>query len=139
MNQKPKLYLVFKLIGIVAIIILIFGIIKLINGFGDFESNNFLIGMFIIPIGTIIGIPCLIIGFGPEIKKMSIKTAKYIQEENKEELKDITLTSAEIMSGAVTTTAQAVKEGLRGTMFCKYCGKEIDTDSQFCKHCGKTV
>lgn len=24
-------------------------------------------------------------------------------------------------------------------MFCKFCGKEIDEDSQVCKHCGKWV
>ena len=31
---------------------------------------------------------------------------------------------------------KAIKEGLKDTMYCKHCGKEVDVDSKFCKHCG---
>ena len=76
------------------------------------------------------------IGFRPEMAKLSTKTAKYIQEENKEDLKEIVTTTAEIHSEAVTVTTKAIKEGLKDTMYCKHCGKEVDIDSKFCKHCG---
>ena len=139
MNKKPSHFLVFKIAGILGLVIFIIGIIKLLTGFDDFESNDFLIGMFMMPIGLFIGFTGLMIGFRPEISKLSIKTAKYLQEENKDELKQITSTSAEIVSEALTTTVQTIKEGLKETMFCKHCGKEIDSDSKFCKHCGKNI
>ena len=139
MNKKPSHFLVFKIAGILGLVIFIIGIIKLLTGFDDFESNDFLIGMFMMPIGLFIGFTGLMIGFRPEISKLSIKTAKYLQEENKDELKQITSTSAEIVSEALTTTVQTIKEGLKETMFCKHCGKEIDADSKFCKHCGKNI
>ena len=139
MNKKPSHFLVFKIAGILGLVIFIIGIIKLLTGFDDFESNDFLIGMFMMPIGVFIGFTGLMIGFRPEISKLSIKTAKYLQEENKDELKQITSTSAEIVSEALTTTVQTIKEGLKETMFCKHCGKEIDSDSKFCKHCGKNI
>ena len=55
----------------------------------------------------------------------------------KEDLKDIVSTSAEIHKDAITSTAKAVKEGLKDTMFCKHCGNEIDVDSKYCRFCGK--
>ena len=40
-NEKPKFFLIFKIIGFIALGIGIFGFIKLITGFGDFDSNNY--------------------------------------------------------------------------------------------------
>ena len=114
-------------------------VINLFNGFGNFGSNNFLVGMFMMPIGFFIGFTFLMLGFRPEISKMATKSVKYIQQENKEVLKDIASTNAEINSDAVTTTARAIKEGLKNTIFCKHCGKEIDADSKFCRYCGKEL
>ena len=136
MKKGLKHLLVFKIVGFIGLGVALVGIIKLMNGFGDFSTNNFMIGMFMFPIGMFVGFTCLMIGFRPEMAKLSTKTAKYIQEENKEDLKEIVTTTAEIHNEAVTITAKAIKEGLKDTMYCKHCGKVVDIDSKFCKHCG---
>jgi hypothetical protein len=139
-NNKPKHFIILKIVGVCGFIILIAGIVLLISGFDDFDNEwKFMTGMFMLPVGFMSGISCTIFGFGPEISKMRAKSAKYIQQENKEVLEDIATTSAEINSDAVTITTKAVKAGLKDTIFCKYCGEEIDEDSQFCKHCGKNL
>ena len=132
MNNKPKHFLIFKIIGFIGMIIFIIGLILMIKGFGNFESNNYLIGMILFPLGFFVGCSCLIIGFKPEISKIRNKTIKYIQEENKEDIKDITTTTVEIIS-------EAIDEVTKETMYCKHCGKIIEIDSKFCKHCGKNV
>ena len=137
--NKPKHFLIFKIIGFLGILIAITGIVFFITGFGDFETNNFMIGMFMFPIGVFIGIFGLITGFRPEISKISTKTIKYIQEENKEDLQDIMNNTAEIAADAVTMTAKAVKDGLQNSIYCKHCGKEIDADSAYCRYCGKKL
>lgn len=137
--DKPKHFLIFKIIGFVFLFIAIFGFYKLFTGFGDFKSNNFMIGMFLGPIGMFLAFTSLIIGFRPELTKLSTKSVKYIQEEIKEDLKDIVTTNAQITKDAVTTTVQAVKEGIEDQIYCKYCGNKIDKDSVFCKHCGKKI
>ena len=138
-NNKPKYFIVFKIVGFIGIILAIIGFILACKGFGDFESNNFMIGMFLGPIGMFLAFTSLIIGFRPELTKLSTKSVKYIQEENKEDLKDIVTTNAQITKDAVTTTVQAVKEGIEDQIYCKYCGNKIDKDSVFCKHCGKKI
>ena len=138
-NGKPKIFLVFKIVCLIGAALLITGIVLFIRGFNDFESNNFLIGIFLFPFGLMTCIPGFIIGFRPEITKASTKGTKYIQEENKEDLKEIATNSAEITSEAVATTARAVAEGLQQTKFCKHCGAKIDEDSKFCAFCGKEL
>ena len=136
--KKPVVFLLMKIVGIVGIGLAIFGFVLSINGFGDFESNNFMIGGFIGVFGLFIGISGLVFGFRPEISKMAAKSARYIQEETREELTAMASTSAEIVEDAVTRTASAVREGLSGdTVYCKHCGAVIDADSKFCKSCGK--
>lgn len=137
MNNKPKHFIIFKIIGLIGIILAIIGFVLTFVGFGDFESNNFMIGGFLTTFGLFIGISCLIIGFRPEITKMSAKSAKYIQQENKEDFRDIASNTAEIASEAITKTTTAIKKGLDDKIFCKYCGEKIDSDSKFCNKCGK--
>jgi len=137
MNNKPKHFIIFKIIGLIGIILAIIGFVLTFVGFGDFESNNFMIGGFLTTFGMFIGISCLIIGFRPEITKMSAKSAKYIQQENKEDFRDIASNTAEIASEAITKTTTAIKKGLDDKIFCKYCGEKIDSDSKFCNKCGK--
>jgi uncharacterized membrane protein YvbJ len=84
-------------------------------------------------------IPVFVMGFRVELSKMMTKSAKYIQEENKEDLKDIASTTADIASDAITKTTKAIKKGVKGTKFCKHCGAEIDEDSKFCSKCGKEL
>ena len=136
-NKKPIMYLVLKLVGFVGVAIAVAGIIFAITGFGDFESNNFTIGIFVLPVGFFIAAAGLVSGFTPEIARMKTKSAKYIQQENKEDLTEIASTNADIMSEAITKTTQAVNKGLDQTKFCKHCGAEIDEDSAFCSKCGK--
>ena len=137
MNNKPKHFIIFKIIGLIGIILAIIGFVLTFVGFGDFESNNFMIGGFMATFGMLIGIPCLIMGFRPEITKMSAKSAKYIQQENKEDFRYIASNTADIASEAITKTTTAIKKGLEDKIFCKHCGEKIDSDSKFCNKCGK--
>ena len=136
MKNKSILHLVLKIIGFLGIAVGIAGFIISANSFGDFESNNFMIGGIMACFGFFIGVSCTVFGFSPQIMNAQLRTAKHIQEENKEILKDLATTQAEITSDAVTTTAAAVKRGLEDTIFCKHCGAKIDADSTFCSSCG---
>ena len=139
MKKKPFIFMVFKWVGFIGVIIFVIGAIKLFTGFGDFENNNFMIGSFMLPIGLFLSVFGFVQGFKPEITKQTLKTTKFIQEENEDELQQIITKNAEIHSEAITNTAKAVKSGLNETMYCKYCGEKIDIDSQFCKHCGNKL
>ena len=135
--KKPSVFTILKIVGFCGFAAALLGIILTITGFNDFESNNFMIGGFLATFGFFIGFSCTILGFSPELSKMSVKTQKYIQNENKEDLKEIADTSAEIHAEAVTTIAHAAAEGFsQNTVFCKECGEKIDSDSKFCRHCG---
>lgn len=140
MKQKPKYLLIFKIVGFIGIALGVFGLILTFVGFGDFESNHFMIGGFLTAFGLFIGVFGLVNGFKPEISKMSTQTSKYIQEQNKEDLTDMANTSVEIYEEAVTRMAGAVREGLtEETIYCKHCGAKIDADSKFCSQCGKEL
>ena len=136
-NNKPKHFIVFKIVGFIGIILAIIGFALTVVGFDDFESNNFMIGGLMATFGLFIGISGLMIGFRPEITKMSTKSVKYIQQENKEYFKDIASNAADIASEAITKTTTAIKTGLDDKIFCKHCGEKIDSDSKFCNKCGK--
>ena len=86
--------------------------------------------------GLFLTVAFLATGFRPEITKMTTKSARYIQQENKEDLTGIANTTADIASGAITKTTRAIKKGIKDTKFCKHCGAEIDADSKFCNNCG---
>ena len=135
--EKPIRFIILKIVGFVGVAVLIAGIVLAMNGFGDFESNNFMIGTFLAVAGVAIAGTCLATGFGPEIAKARANTIRYIQEENKDDFSAIATNNAQIMSDAVKITAGAVKDGIRATKFCKHCGEKIDEDSKFCSSCGK--
>lgn len=137
-NKKPIHFLILKIVGLIGIALVVMGLIFIFTGFGDFESNSFMIGGMLLPFGAIMTGIGISIGFSPEFAKMRTKATKYIQQENKEDLTDIASNRADIMSGAVKKTAQAVKEGLEDSVYCRHCGAEIDADSVFCKKCGKS-
>ena len=134
--QKPKHFLVFKILSVVFLAVFIAGIVLTVKGFGDFENDNFMIGSLMVCFGLFAAVLFGIAGFKPEITKAWVKSAKYIQQENKEDMADIATAQAEIYKDAVTMTADAVKEGLQDTKFCKHCGAKIAADSRFCKECG---
>ena len=125
-NKEPVVFLVFRIIGFVMLGI---GVIALLGAID---------GLTISPIALLV-FPCpvLIIGFIPSIKRMVIKTRKYLINETKDYMKDIADTKADIASGAITKTVSAVKSGWKGEkMHCKHCGVEIDIDSKYCNKCG---
>lgn len=66
-----------------------------------------------------------------------VEASKRVIEANKDNIKSISDNVAEATKGGVKTTARAIKEGLKDTVFCKHCGAEIEADSTFCKVCGK--
>ena len=135
-NQKPKYFLIFKILGCVFAVVTIIGFVLVFTGFGDFENNNFMLGAFMSTFGLFLTVAFLATGFRPEITKMTTKSARYIQQENKEDLTGIANTTADIASGAITKTTRAIKKGIKDTKFCKHCGAEIDADSKFCNNCG---
>ena len=137
--NRPRHFWIFKIIGVIGAVATVTGIVLTVTGFGDFESNNFMIGSFVAVIGVMMTAFGIAIGFGPEIAKARAKTLRYIQEENKDDLTAIANNSAEIMSDAVSKTANAIANGVQKTMFCKHCGARIDADSTFCSRCGKEL
>jgi hypothetical protein len=137
--NRPRHFWIFKIIGVIGAVATVTGIVLTVVGFGDFESNNFMIGSFVAVIGVMMTALGIAIGFGPEIAKARAKTLRYIQEENKDDLTAIANNSAEIMGDAVSKTANAIANGVQKTMFCKHCGARIDADSTFCSRCGKEL
>ena len=79
-----------------------------------------MIGAFVGPISLFVGITMILLGFRPEMARMVARSTKYIQQQNKEEIKDIMNTQAEIASDAISTTAKAVKNGVDDTKFCRH-------------------
>ena len=136
-NQKPSHLLVFKVVGFVGIGVAIVGFILLISGFQSVEPTPFMLGGFMTSMGMFTGFVGITFGFRPEIVKLSVRTAKYVQEENKEDLTDMADTGADIISDAVKKVASSVNDGMRKSKFCKHCGAEIDEDSRYCSRCGK--
>ena len=81
--------------------------------------------------------------FSPRLrgKMMSkqIKAAKYMMDESKEDLRDISTNMADVTKDGIETTVRAIKKGITEDedIHCKHCGSKIDNDSKFCKNCGK--
>ena len=137
-EQKPKQFLVFKIIGFVGLAVLVTAIVLAVTGFNDFESPNFMIGTMLAPFGLFVTVAGIAIGFKAEIAKMSAKSKRYVQQEIKEDLTEIATTSAEISAPAIEKTAEAIASGLAADkVACKHCGEMIEAGSQFCNHCGK--
>ena len=144
-NHKPIHFLILKIIGFALLAV---GVFILVNGLRtqvpDMGEDNWFDSSrdksFTIFGGIaccFISLPFLLLGFRPEIAKMKVKSAKYIQQANKEDLTDIVSDTADIAGDAVTKTTRAIKKGLADTMYCKHCGAEIDRDSKFCSVCGQ--
>lgn len=147
-NQKPKHLLVCKILG-VAILVTAITLIILANTacaeeivLGDWHTGDTAPNMGMLGLGTFLipaSIVMLFIGFHAEISKMAVKSAKYTQNQNKEDLTDIANTNAEIMGGAITSATKAIKKGIENTKYCIHCGAEIDASANFCSKCGKEV
>ena len=81
MNKAPNHFLLFKILGIIGVIAAVAGVVLAVSGFGDFESNKFIIGVFMTGGGSMLSAIGLSIGFRPEIMRMRTQTARYIQEQ----------------------------------------------------------
>ena len=138
--KEPKHFLVLRILGFILLAVGITLVVLACTVFAEPFLNTIepsfaalMPGLFM----TVISIPVLVGGFSPKIAKLNAKGAKYIQQETKDDLKDIASTKADIHSEAITTSFKAVKKGLKDIKYCKHCGAEIDADSTFCKECGK--
>ena len=137
MKEKPKHLKTFKIVGIIGVTVGIIGFIMAFSNFGG-SGTLFMLGGFLGCFGIFVGVSSLMIGFRPEMTKMGVKTAKYIQQENKDDFKDIVNTGADIAGDAITKVTRSIKEGLEEEkMYCKHCGALIDADSRFCNKCGQ--
>ena len=132
--KEPKFLLIFKIVGV---ILTVTGIILFAQSFFDPFSEAQFIAIPLIFFGSV----ALMYGFLPTMSKLHVKTTKYMQQELKDELKDISITNQEIRNESLKRDAKAIKEGFTSgdTVFCKYCGGEIEKDSIFCKFCGKKL
>lgn len=156
-NKKPKLFLVAK---IIAVVLFLVGIPLFISSFfvggdGTFEAETTAMGLrFGGMCACIFGLSALFFGFAPNLHRTSIKTQKYIIDENKDDLKDIVDAKVDISKDAIRNVVGSVRDGIvegakdeseeasvksstGGQIFCKHCGKQIDADSKFCSYCGK--
>lgn len=103
---------------------------------------------YIIPIVVIIVfiftfVLTFILLFSPKArgKLMSnqIKATKYMVDETKDDIRDISTDMANATKEGIETTVHAIKRGItkKDEIFCRHCGNKIDEDSKYCKHCGK--
>lgn len=138
--KAPVHFLICKILGFIALVggitLIVLACTVLSKPFMDTIQPN-IIALMVGSTLSMCSIVLLFAGFIPQFKKMTVKSAKYLQTQNKDDLKEIASTSADIKSEAVTKTAKAVKKGFNDTKFCKKCGVEIDRDSTFCKECGE--
>ena len=71
-------------------------------------------------------------------KSVEVNAEKEILDNNEEIMKDNVTRKANINKEGIEITAKAIKEGLTNNkVYCKYCGKLIDSDSKYCKVCGR--
>lgn len=71
-------------------------------------------------------------------KSVEVNAEKEILDNNEEIMKDNVTRKANINKEGIEITAKAIKEGLTNNkIYCKYCGKLIDSDSKYCKVCGR--
>lgn len=138
-KKKPIVFLILKILAGIFLCVAIAGLILWITSFGNFEKPTFILGILMTCLGFFLAFSCCIVGFFPEMSKLSIKMTKHLQQAAQEDLTDIATTNAEIHTEAVKTTASAVKKAFDevNKTYCKYCGAMIDEDSHFCKACGK--
>lgn len=103
-----------------------------------FEIMFTIVPIFIVVVFTFTILTIISPKFRGKIMSHQIKATKYMMEESREDLKDISDNMAYATHNRIKSAARAVKEGLEDNqIYCKHCGKKIDADSKFCSICGK--
>lgn len=76
--------------------------------------------------------------FRSKIMSRQIKAAKYMMDESKDDIRNISTNMADATKDGIEITTRAIKDGLTKDerVYCKHCGSLIDKDSKFCKNCG---
>lgn len=136
MSEKIKKPLIFTILLIIAAISAVVSAVLITLGtiqVGKFNSGEAMIGIYLIPVAVVTAL----IGFVPEMHRMAVRTERYMQQQTKDDKKQMANTKADISSEAISTTTRAIKEGLKDTKYCPHCGEKIPADSKFCKKCGK--
>lgn len=74
-----------------------------------------------------------------KIMSRNIKSIKYMMDESKDDIENISTNLADATKDGVGITTHAIKDGIlkNETIYCKHCGKLIDENSKYCKYCGK--
>lgn len=73
-----------------------------------------------------------------KIMSRQIKAMKYMVDESKKDIENISINMANASKEGITITSKAIKKGFENeNIFCKHCGYKIDADSNFCKKCGQ--
>jgi hypothetical protein len=138
--KEPKHFMIFRFVGFLllfgGITLIILGAVVFRTGRGAGDNAALIVpGIF----SCILSIPSLLIGFATKINKMHIDSIKYIQEENKENIKEIANNSADIVAEPLSKVVKSIKQENKKNKYCKECGASIDLDSKFCKSCGKKL
>lgn len=86
-----------------------------------------------------LSIPLLVLGFKAPIDKIDEKlNSETIDNAGKTIGKAVNKT-VDTVGPAIKKVVESVKHGFKPQIYCKYCGKSIDSDSQFCKHCSRQL
>lgn len=138
-KKKTKIPTGFKILMILGPILMAGGITMIILGpvldiMGLFAGGGF---------AMVAGFAMTGFGYTPLLSKASIKMNKYVLDSNKEDLKDISSTSADISSEGIETVTSAVREswekGEKTKNFCSNCGAKVGENENFCSYCGKNL
>ena len=140
--EQPKIFLALKILSPIFFLVGLTLIILAVTVFADVtrvmdvetrfpEMACLTPGCFIL----VLSVPCFVMGYAPKINKIAIKTAKYVQQENYDDLTDIATASAEITKDAVTITAKAIRDGVSDTKYCKHCGAPANPHKEKCDYC----
>lgn len=107
-------------------------------------SNTFnimfiIVGIFIAAVFIFVIMQIMSPKFRGKMMSKHVKATKYMMDEVKDDIKDISTDMANATKDGIETTTRAIKNGFMKdeTIYCKHCGHKIAKDSKYCKDCGK--